>query len=50
MTALDQQAYKLSQRLDATVRFSPTYWAVIAEVQAWTLQHGRSLYATYSEE
>lgn len=50
MTPLDQQVYELSRRLDATVRFSPAYWAVMAEVEAWTRQHGRSLYATYSED
>lgn len=50
MTPLDQQAYELSRRLDATIRFSPAYWAIVTEVQAWTLQHSRPLYATYSED
>jgi hypothetical protein len=50
MNTLDQQAYELSKRLDATVRFSPEYYAVVRELQAWTAQHGRPLYATYSED
>jgi hypothetical protein len=38
------------RRLDATVRFSPEYYAVVRGIQAWTAQHGRPLYATYSED
>jgi len=49
MNTLDQQAYELSQRLDATVRFTPDYYAVVREIQAWTVRHGRPLYATYDE-
>ena len=46
---LDQEAMALDQRASAVPQFSPAWFEVMREIEAWTKKHGRPLVATYNE-